>query len=48
MNEETKEAEELTQALANVPLAEKQQMGYQPSQFLLDCQYAGYSCNPAT
>ncbi len=46
-NEETQAAQQLTQTLADIPTTEKQQMGYQADEFLLDCQYAGYSCSPS-
>ena len=46
LNEDTKEALMLTQILAEISADKKQQMGYQRSEFLLDCQYAGYSCSP--
>jgi hypothetical protein len=45
-NQVTQVAQQLSETLANMPAGEKQEMGYQPSEFLLDCQYAGYSCSP--
>jgi hypothetical protein len=44
-NHQTQAAQHLTQTLANMSLAEKQHLGYQAADFLLDCQYAGYSCD---
>jgi uncharacterized protein YueI len=46
LNHQTQAAQHLTQTLANMSLTEKQHLGYQAADFLLDCQYAGYSCNP--
>jgi hypothetical protein len=47
LNQQTQATQQLTQTLANMSLSDKQHLGYQAADFLLDCQYAGYSCNPA-
>lgn len=34
----------LAEILSGVPMATRQKIGYQPWEFILDCQYAGYDC----
>ena len=35
----------IAQGISNLPDSEKAKLGYNPDEFLLDCQYAGEYCN---
>ena len=45
-SESFKKEEQLTNILAELDESDKKAIGYQPREFLVDCQFEGFDCRP--
>ena len=45
LNEDFVLEEQVIENIASIPEDTKRKMGYQPDEFIVDCQYEGWQCN---